>query len=227
MSTPCATVRRLSAPTAERSRRRNWRPVSSGGVDLPGRRAVDASAVLGKPEVVGAQVSPPGTYRATIAKARTGNGQLVEGALFWRRFLRKKLAAERAEAAAAQTPSYGSRGYLALTADDLVLVGVDASVRVKLTEPLATISRTQIASAELGKAGVMLGSLPLSITLTNGDEWMFEVPCLVGRKGKHLVAELAERPHAGSGRSAPGIRPLDEAVPRPFRDLQSVGHIVS
>jgi hypothetical protein len=160
--------------------------------------ALDASAVLGKPEIAGAQVSPLGTYKATIAKVRAGNVQLVEGALFWRRFLRKKLVAERAEAAAAQTPTYGNRGYLALTADDLVLVGVDASVRVKLTEPLITISRTQVASAEIGKAGVMLGSLPLRITLTNGDQWAFEVPRLVRRKGKQLVAELAERPDAAS-----------------------------
>jgi hypothetical protein len=164
--------------------------------------AVDASAVLGKPEVAGAQVSPLGTYKATITKVRAGNVQLVEGALFWRRFLRKKLAAEQAEAAAARTPSYGTRGYLALTADDLVLVGVDASVRVKLTEPLVTISRTQVASAEIGKAGVMLGSLPLRITLTNGDEWVFEVPRVVRRKGKQLVAELAQRPDAASKSTA-------------------------
>jgi hypothetical protein len=149
--------------------------------------------VLGKPEVAGAQVSPLGTYKASITKARAGNVQIMEGALFWRRFLRKKLAAEQAETAAAQTPRYGNRGYLALTADDLVLVGVDASVRVKLTEPLVTISPTQVASAEIGKAGVMLGSLPLRITMTNGDEWVFEVPRVVRRKGKQLVAELAER----------------------------------
>jgi hypothetical protein len=160
--------------------------------------ALDASAVLGKPEVAGVQVSPLGTYKATIAKVRAGNVQLMEGALFWRRFLRKKLATERAEAAAAQTPSYGNRGYLALTADDLVLVGVDASVRLKLTEPLVTISRTEIASAEIGKAGVLLGSLPLRIALTNGDDWVFEVPRMIRRRGKHLVAELAERPDAAS-----------------------------
>jgi hypothetical protein len=160
--------------------------------------ALDASAVLGKPEVVGAQVSPLGTYKATVTKVRTGNVQLVEGALFWRRALRRKLAAEQAEAAAAQTPSYGSRGYLALTDEDLVIVGVDASVRVKLTEPLTTISRTQVASAALGKAGVILGSLPLRITLTNGDEWAFEVPRLVRRKARRIVAELADRPHAAS-----------------------------
>jgi hypothetical protein len=122
----------------------------------------------------------------------------MEGALFWRRYLRKKLAAEQAEAAAAQTPSYGNRGYLALTDDDLILVGVDASVRVKLTEPLLTISRTQVAYAEIGKAGVMLGSLPLRITLANGDEWVFEVPRVVRRKGKQLVAELGECPHTAS-----------------------------
>ena len=44
----------------------------------------------------------------------------------------------------------------------------------------------------------MLGSLPLRITLTNGDEWVFEVPRLVRRKGKQLVAELVERPDAAS-----------------------------
>jgi hypothetical protein len=164
--------------------------------------ALDASAVLGKPEIAGAQVSPLGTYKATIAKVRGGNVQLVEGALFWRRFLRKKLAAEQAEAAAAQTPTYGNRGYLALTADDLVLLGVDASVRVKLTEPLVTISRTQVASAAIGKAGVMLGSLPLRITLTNGDEWVFEVPRVVRRKGKQIVAELADRHDAASKSTA-------------------------
>jgi hypothetical protein len=166
--------------------------------------ALDASAVLGKPEIAGAQVSPLGTYKATITKVRAGNVQLVEGALFWRRLLRKKLAAERGEAAAAQTPSYGNRGYLALTDDDLVLVGVDASVRVKLTQPLVSIPRTQVASAKIGKAGVMLGSLPLRIALTNGDEWVFEVPRVIRRKGKQLVAELAERLDATS-RSTPGI----------------------
>jgi hypothetical protein len=160
--------------------------------------ALDASAVLGKPEVAGAQVSALGTYKASITKVRAGNVQLMEGALFWRRFLRKKLAAEQAQAAAAQTPKFGNRGYLALTADDLVLVGVDASVRVKLTEPLVTVSRGQVAAAEIGKAGVMLGSLPLRITLANGDQWVFEVPRVVRRKGKQLVAELAKRPEAAS-----------------------------
>jgi hypothetical protein len=160
--------------------------------------ALDASVVLGRPEVAGAQVSPLGTYKAGVTKARAGNVQIVEGALFWRRILRKKLAAEQAEAAGAQTPRYGNRGYLALTADDLVLVGVDASVRVKLTEPLVNISRTQVASAEIGKAGVMLGSLPLRITLTNGEKWVFEVPRLVRRKGRQLVAELGVRSDAAS-----------------------------
>jgi hypothetical protein len=154
--------------------------------------------MLGKPEVAGVQVSPLGTYKATVTKVRGGSPQLLEGALFWRRFLRQKLVAERAEAAAAQTPSYGNRGYLALTDDDLVLVGVDASVRVKLTEPLVTTSRTQVASAEIGKAGVILGSLPLRITLTNGDEWLFEIPRAVRRKGRQLVTELAERPGGAS-----------------------------
>jgi hypothetical protein len=160
--------------------------------------ALDASAVLGEPELAGAQVSPLGTYKAGIAKVRSGDAQLIEGALFWKRFLRKKLAAERAEAAAAQTPSYGNRGYLALTGDALVLIGVDASVRVKLTEPLVSLPRTRVASAEIGKAGVMLGSLPLRITLTNGDEWVFEVPRLISRRGRQLVAELARRPDAAS-----------------------------
>jgi hypothetical protein len=55
-----------------------------------------------------------------------------------------------------------------------------------------------VASAEIGKAGVMLGSLPLRITLTNGDEWVFEVPRLISRRGRQLVAELARRPDAAS-----------------------------
>jgi hypothetical protein len=155
--------------------------------------SLDSSAILGVPELAGMQISRLGTYKATLTRTRVYSGAAgtLGGSLVWSRLLRKKLARERELEATSTAPQFGSRAYLALTEEDLALIKADVSTRVKLEEVLIKVPRRDVSSAELGSPGGPLFSIPLTITFTNGERWLFEVPRVVKGRGKKLVAMLA------------------------------------
>jgi hypothetical protein len=145
--------------------------------------ALDASTILGSPQLAGCKVNPRGSNKGTIRKAGMGQGLggAVAGAVAG-----KHVDEEKAQAAASVTPSFDMIAWLALTANELALVGIDRKRGLKLDQVLGRAPRAEVRSVELGKAAPMI-SKPLIITFTNGDEWVLEVPAL----GKGDVKEIA------------------------------------
>jgi hypothetical protein len=151
--------------------------------------ALDATSLLGAPQIAGVQIAPRGTYKEILGSTR-GNAQIVAGSAFWRFALRKQVAEEHEEAARSDAPPIGNRAFAALTEREFALVSVDASTRMRLVAVISTTPRSDIASAELGKS-FPGASMPLTITLRDGQRWLFEVPWLVRRRARKLVAQLA------------------------------------
>jgi hypothetical protein len=145
---------------------------------------LNASDILGSPEVAGCKVNPRGANKGTIAKA--GAGQGLGGAAAGV-VADKKRKAEQVEAATSTAPSFGTIAWLALTADELALVDIEVKRGLKLSNVLARVPRSEVTSVVLGKAPPLI-SKPLTITLANGDHWIFEVPAL----GKGGVNDMVE-----------------------------------
>jgi hypothetical protein len=145
--------------------------------------ALDASTILGSPQLAGCKVNPRGTNKATIRKAGMGEGLggAVAGAVAGRH-----VDEEKAQAAGSVTPSFVMIGWLALTANELALVSIDRKRGLKLDQVLGRVPRSDVRSIELGKAAPMI-SKPLIVTFTNGNQWVFEVPAL----GKGDIKEMA------------------------------------
>jgi hypothetical protein len=149
--------------------------------------ALNASDILGSPEVAGCKVNPRGANKGTIAKAGVGQGL---GGVAAGVVAGKKRKAEVAEAATAVTPSFGTIAWLALTAEELALVDIEVKRGLKLSNVLARVPRSEITSVVLGKAPPLI-SKPLTISLANGDHWILEVPAL-GKGGvKDIVGAFA------------------------------------
>jgi hypothetical protein len=144
--------------------------------------ALDASQILGSPQLAGCKVNPRGTNKATMSRAGGGGiGGAVASTV-----AAKRVGAERAQAAATVTPAFTMIGWLALTDSELALVSVDRKRGLKLDAVLGRVPRADVKSVELGKAPPMI-SKPLIITFTNGDQWIVEVPAL----GKGDVKQIA------------------------------------
>jgi hypothetical protein len=150
--------------------------------------ALDASQILGSPQIAGCKVNPRGTNKSTMARAGGGGAGLggVVGGVVAGAVAGKKVGAERAQAAATVTPTFHFIGWLALTDSELALVSIDRKRGLKLDEVLARVPRGDVKSVEIGKAPPMI-SKPLIITFTNGDQWIVEVPAL----GKGDVKQIA------------------------------------
>jgi hypothetical protein len=144
--------------------------------------ALNASDILGSPEVAGCKVNPRGTNKGTIAKAGVGEGL---GGLAAGMVANKKRKGEIAEAATSVAPSFNVIAWLALTASELALVDIETKRGLKLSNVLARVPRSEVTSVVLGKAPPLI-SKPLTVTLANGDHWIFEVPAL----GKGGVQEI-------------------------------------
>jgi hypothetical protein len=149
--------------------------------------ALNASDILGSPEVAGCKVNPRGANKGTIAKAGAGQGigGLAAGVV-----ADKKRKPEQAEAATSAAPSFGTIAWLALTADELALVDIEVKRGLKLSNVLVRVPRSEITSVVLGKAPPLI-SKPLTITFANGDHWIFEVPALGTGGVKDMVEAFA------------------------------------
>jgi hypothetical protein len=144
--------------------------------------ALDASQLLGSAQLAGCKVNPRGTNKATMSRAGGGGiGGAVASTV-----ASKRVGAERAQAAATVTPSFQMIGWLALTDSELALVSIDRKRGLSLDQVLGRVPRADVRSVELGKAAPLV-SKPLTITFTNGDQWIVEVPAL----GKGDVKQIA------------------------------------
>ncbi len=145
----------------------------------------DASKALGAPEIAGAWIERKGFAKRemrAIASAEVG-GMLGTAA-------GAGLSAKGTPRPTADTPSFGAYGYLALSANDLVLVKAKQGLTgLKLTDDvIASVPRSAVASAELGQGKV---SSPLTISFSDGGAWELEVARARRRGAERLIAELS------------------------------------
>ena len=143
----------------------------------------DASKALGAPEIAGAWIERKGFAKKgmnAIASAEIGGmlGTAVGTGL-----------SGKGTPKTAETPSFGAYGYLALSANDLVLVRAKQGLTgMKLTDDvIASVPRSAVGSAELGQGKV---SSPFTITFSDGGTWELEVARARRRGAERVIAEL-------------------------------------
>jgi hypothetical protein len=129
---------------------------------------LDASELLGAPQLAGVTVCPPGTSRRL--------GLIFRGL---------GLLAGNRRSDAAETPSFGTWGYLAATDRDFALIELQQGLAgMKPDHVVAQFPRSAVLSTELGAASP---ATPLTIEFTNGDRWALEVPPLSGNRARKLA----------------------------------------
>jgi hypothetical protein len=128
----------------------------------------DAADVLGAPEVAGAWVNRRGKAKrtmSTVAGAEIGGavGSVVGAGI-----------SQGSPRPTAETPDFGGFAYLALSADELVLVkGKQGLMKLKMTdEVVAKVPRSDVVSIEAGEGKI---AAPLTITFSDGGQWDLEV----------------------------------------------------
>jgi len=140
---------------------------------------IDASQLLGAPQLAGVKVNPKGAARKQVATA--GIGGLV-GAAFGMR------AAKRQKALGTETPDFGRLGYVAVTSNEIALVKLKSGMlRVKLHEVIARVPRSEVLSAEIGR-GIAPG---LTIALASGGHWRLEFPRASAKSAREVVHLLS------------------------------------
>jgi hypothetical protein len=146
---------------------------------------LDASQVLGSPQIAGARVNPKGFAKKTITRSAAGHAGLVGAAVT----ARAGYKAQEEQAAAAETsaaPNF-KLAYIALTADELALVKLKTGlVGTKLGEVMLRVPRSDVASVEMGGGF----SSALTVTLRDGDTWLLEVPKVSKKDAEKLVSQI-------------------------------------
>lgn len=168
---------------------------------------IDASDLLGAPQIAGVAVSPVGFFRASEAKAaHATTGGFVLGTI--RPTISERLGSERAAeerrkdaAASKSTPNYGNWGYLAVTDTELALTttepgkgGVGRRLGQLVTRvPRGTVAHVELAGGWRHPTLYMLASAPLRTAFTDGTTWAFEVNRFSRRRANRLVRTLQNR----------------------------------
>ncbi|WP_131172090.1 hypothetical protein [Propioniciclava tarda] len=83
----------------------------------------------------------------------------------------------------------GMKGFLALTADELLLMTLGGLMVLKPKDVVARVPRSEVASITMGKQNAV--SAPLDVTFTAGSVWQFEVPRPTMANGRDLVEKFA------------------------------------
>ena len=145
--------------------------------------ADDATAALGAPEIAGTMVNPKGMTKKVTASVAGGVVGGVAGTFA------AGMATGGAYAGAPEVPNFGRVGYLAASADSVALVKTKSGAfKMKVTdESLATVPRSEIASAELDQ-GKLLSHL--TIVFNNGVTWEFDIPKAAKKTAQGLVTAL-------------------------------------
>jgi hypothetical protein len=161
-------------------------PTAVGGcgtVDTDGRDetvTTNATDVLGMPELAGCFVSPKGLTRKMTGATAAG---LVGG-------VAGRMIADAATERGGAAPSFGSLGYVAVTATEIAIV----KGKVGLMKPsvgnqvIARVPRGRVSSANLDP-GVLKAAL--RIGFADGSSWEFEVPKVHRRNAEMVVRALA------------------------------------
>jgi hypothetical protein len=148
--------------------------------------ALDASQLLGSPQVAGVKVSPKG-FTMSVATGNAGAG--VGGLLGAVVSATASTKADRRQAKmASETPGFGRAAYLAVTQEELALIKLKSGLATfKLDEVLERVPRGDVASAEIRE-----GITPsLTITFSNGGIWRFEVGRVSKNDARAVISALA------------------------------------
>ncbi|HUJ35068.1 MAG TPA: hypothetical protein VLW51_07655 [Solirubrobacteraceae bacterium] len=143
----------------------------------------DASRALGAPELAGTLVNPKGMTKKVTASVAGGQiGGAVGSAA-------ATMIAGRTSGDAADLPSFGRVGYLAVSEDEVALVKTKTgALKMKITdEILARVPRSEVASVELDQ-GLLLSHL--KIAFSNGVAWRFDVPKQAKKTAQKLTRAL-------------------------------------
>jgi hypothetical protein len=144
--------------------------------------AADAADALGAPQVAGTFVSPKGlTKRMTGAAA----GSVIGGVV-------GRVAATAAMGGHEGAPSFGTIGYVAVTADEVAIVRGKAGLfKPKVgSEVVARVARSEVASAELDPGALKAA---LKIEFSDSGWWEFEVPKVHRKTAEQVVRALGGR----------------------------------
>jgi hypothetical protein len=134
----------------------------------------DASAVLGHQQLAAATVNPRGHF----ARRMSIQGGLAGGLAGW--LMTGKTPGKDQN----QTPRFGSVALLAVTEDELALVG-----RAKQGGVIARVPLTEVAGVEYRRGLVA----QLTIRFRSGDTWYLEVSLFFKKGAKAVVAVLHDR----------------------------------
>jgi hypothetical protein len=149
--------------------------------------ALDASDVIGSPQLVGTLVNPRGMFHKQMTQSSAALGWGASGPLAGM-FLKKDINRERVEAAASTAPDFGGHGYLALTDSEVVLLSTKKGLMsAKPAAVLARVPRSDIAGVTLGD-GIAPG---LTLLFDDGQAWSFDITPATKKGAKALVDALS------------------------------------
>jgi hypothetical protein len=149
--------------------------------------ALDASEVIGSPQLAGTLVNPRGSFHKNLTQINPAAGGVLAGPLAGV-FLKNNIDRERVEAAESTAPDFGGHGYIALTADEVVLLSTKKGLMsAKPAAVLARMPRSEIAGVTLGD-GMAPG---LTLLFDNGQAWSFDITPATKKGAKALVDVLS------------------------------------
>jgi hypothetical protein len=149
---------------------------------------LDASQLLGAPQIAGVKVNPRGMAKRVAGTGR-GVGAGAGGSGILGGTIGSRIASKMQPGAVpSEVPDFGRNAYLALTNRELALIKLRSGlVTLKFDEVLARVSRNEVTAAELG-GGV--SAVALTITFANGAAWAVEVPRPSKKHAEELVRAL-------------------------------------
>jgi hypothetical protein len=151
--------------------------------------AYNASDILGAPQIAGARVLPKGfIVKHATGPAGVGLAGGVTGAVVSATASDIAARKRREDLATSTTPVIGRSAFLAATADELALIGINQkSLTGKLSDVIVRFPRSDVASVDYN------GGIVSKLTISFADEsrWEFEIAKGGGKAAKGLAEEIA------------------------------------
>ena len=147
---------------------------------------MDASQVLGSPQVAGLIVVPKGFGASTFRAGSIGT-PVVTTSLRQMMERSHRRGQQALSEVVLDTPRFSGYGLLALTAQELALVSGPGHAVHKL---IARMPRSEIVFADRLGRGFPNPTFPLAIVFKNGHAWYFEVQWNRWRAAKKILSPL-------------------------------------
>ena len=147
--------------------------------------AMDASQMLGMPQIAGVLVNPRGLASATAAPTALAAGGPLVGTL-----AAGVIQDAESDPGREETPRFGRAAWLAVTERDLALVKLKGLVKAKLDEVIAKISREDVTAIELGDGKL---TRPMVIAFADGTHWQLEVAPQLVKRAQSVIEALQTR----------------------------------